>query len=100
MPFRGISRATAMQRPALRKRGCLRWSEAPRVNGWGQPQQPPRALGLERAGDVAFGVAGDGCQVITALANPVQQLARRRQLRPPGLVAVSETHDLTGACTP
>jgi hypothetical protein len=65
-----------------------------------QPQQSPARALTEGADNLALGVVGDRCEVITAVTNPVQQPARCGHPCPPGLVAMGETENLLGAGTP
>ena len=59
-----------------------------------------RRARAESPGNAAFGIAGDRCEVITAVANPAQQPARCRYPRPPGFMAMSETENPAGTGTP
>jgi hypothetical protein len=75
-------------------------SEASDVHRRGQPQQSPARAWAESAGNAAFGIAGDRCEVIAAIPNPAQQAARCGHPRPPGFVAMGKTEYPRGTGTP
>ena len=79
--------------------GSLKRPEAFDVDRRWQPQQSPARALTESAGNVALGVVGDRCEVITAVTNPVQQPACCGHPRPPGLVAMGETKNPPGTGT-
>ena len=80
--------------------GCLGRSEAFGIDGRSQPEQSPASGWAQSARDAARGIAGDGGEMITAVADPSEHSARNRDPRPPDFMTVGETYDLPCACPP